>query len=831
MGHAFELVLADVCARFEALAGRPVSLWTGAHEASLGNATDEAPVPRLPAERSRLRDRLGVMRGLGCNAGARGVAAAGAAPAGSSAGVCAVEALWARCVASGDIYLGHYSGWYCSREDRFVDSQEALEAGFVDQVSGEPLLRLEQPSYFFRLSRHGPAVLDLLASSDDGDCGFLVMQPEYRKMFLKRLRRLSFQDVPITRPNLATARAPATAIVEAAAAHSSFCALALANASARRLEPEAQASSAIDLLLVGREALWSRAVLWPAILMSAGLPLPRRIWAHGMLMGPDRRSMSHSFGNVVNPHDILDTVPADSLRWYLIRAGAVGDAGGQDMPGFDTEELRRLHDEELRALGNIVQRAMVLSARYCQGCVPNVTVDEVTDHPFDPAELLARSAAAVRGHRLSEAAGYLAEATKATDAWLLRLEPWKLEEKNRQPILRVLFEAVFALAHLYAAFTPAIADALARKFGTPPLQRLEELDRGFGSLLKPGSSVASDSALLKAIEVIAESGASEKMPDGESPRPSEASQAASPGKAPAAPESSTHAAWAPDVCPAGRILPEGLQLYLFEKWSPGILVRGAKEGFLGDHQIVDERVEYEAMLERIAPGEQCVDVGGHIGTLSAALADAAPGVRVVAVEPDPASCAVFQENVAWRELSDRVTLLHGALRERRKASTTLYRAPLNASVNSCVPVLGRDAIQVPVVTVSDVLTACAAPPTVLKMDIEGGEYEVLPPLLAACPELRLLSLELHFTKRVFRDHLAPALTEMLELFGFRRLDGKHRPRHEGVGELTHWERAPDAPRVALELLPPLLALWRHSRAGSMARMERGRKEAPESSPP
>mmetsp|Transcript_106171 Transcript_106171/g.298502 ORF Transcript_106171/g.298502 Transcript_106171/m.298502 type:complete len:139 (+) Transcript_106171:219-635(+) len=129
----------------------------------------------------------------------------------------------------------------------------------------------------------------------------------------------------------------------------------------------------------------------------------------------------------------------------------------------------------------------------------------------------------------------------------------------------------------------------------------------------------------------------------------------------------------------------------------------------------------------------------------------------------------------------------------------------------------------------DVLRACDSPPTVVKMDIEGGEYEVLPPLLAACPELRLLSLEVHLTKRVFQAHLAPALTQLLELFGFRRVDGRQRGAagtrasradDHGPCELTLWARDPGVPRVAPELLPALLALWRSTYAGCTEKLAR-----------
>eukprot|EP00929_Paragymnodinium_shiwhaense_P093546 TRINITY_DN53732_c0_g1_i1.p3 TRINITY_DN53732_c0_g1~~TRINITY_DN53732_c0_g1_i1.p3 ORF type:complete len:100 (+),score=16.79 TRINITY_DN53732_c0_g1_i1:227-526(+) len=91
-------------------------------------------------------------------------------------------------------------------------------------------------------------------------------------------------------------------------------------------------------------------------------------------------------------------------------------------------------------------------------------------------------------------------------------------------------------------------------------------------------------------------------------------------------------------------------------------------------------------------------------------------------------------------------------------------------------------------------------------------------LLAACPQLRLLSLELHHTKRVFEDHLSPALLELLDLFGFQPLDGE-RPLLEGEFQLTHWIRDPESPRIDPRLVPSLLALWRHTQTGLMQQLE------------
>uniref|UniRef100_A0A7S1A1G7 Methyltransferase FkbM domain-containing protein n=1 Tax=Noctiluca scintillans TaxID=2966 RepID=A0A7S1A1G7_NOCSC len=491
-------------------------------------------------------------------------------------------------------------------------------------------------------------------------------------------------------------------------------------------------------------------------------------------------------------------MPADTLRWYLVRAGRGGDFG------LDVNALKEMHDDELRILSNVVHRATTLAKRVGKGCVPDASVFETT--PFDVDVLRARVCASMAKVDLHDATDAIMQATLDTDEWLTELvadgKLAKLDQFHKLCLVRTLLDAVFVLAHFYAPFVPSMADAVIGKFSTKA-RPMSELSVVFANL-EAGSAVSSDSVLLKPLE-LADLGVVEEV------RSSTEKELVRERVEPVKVEPQ----WTPESCPSDKVIPSGLSLYLSDTWAPGILVRPALEnGTMGDHQIVDERVDYDMVLSRIRPGEQCLDVGAHIGALTIALADAAPGVRVVAVEPDPDSAAVLRSNLTWRGLKGAV-LLEGALRAHQAAATTLYRAPLNSSVNSCVPVDGRDPVQVGVVTVGELLSACSSPPTVAKVDIEGGEYEVLPQLIAACPELRLLSLELHFTKKTFRLHLAPALREVLALFGFRPLGAVP---SIGAAQLTHWERPPSAPRVANSLLPPILALWRHAYAGCSERL-------------
>merc|ERR1712226_480503 len=117
-----------------------------------------------------------------------------------------------------------------------------------------------------------------------------------------------------------------------------------------------------DMHIVGKDISWFHSVIWPSMLMSAGMKLPKSIVVHGFIAGPDGRKMSKSYGNVVDPHEELDVLPADTFRWYLCRESPYGD----DLK-FSRDSMKLMHNADLADnLGNLVIRAVSL----CKGAVP-----------------------------------------------------------------------------------------------------------------------------------------------------------------------------------------------------------------------------------------------------------------------------------------------------------------------------------------------------------------------------------------------------------------------------------------------------------------------------
>jgi methionyl-tRNA synthetase len=259
------------------------------------------------------------------------------------------------------------------------------------------------------------------------------------------------------------------------------------------------------------------------MLKSGGVAIPKSVWVHGFVAGPDGRKMSKSLGNVVNPHDMLDLVPADTMRWYLVRTAGFGD----DLP-FSVPAMKMMHNSDLcDCLGNLVNRAVKLTG----GKLPDA--DVAGPFPFDVDALRKEVTAAVDATLLMAAAEKVNLAAQATNKWIADLEPWKMkkpeEQTRRLQILRVLAEAVFVLAHFYAPFIPIAAEAIVKKFQAPTTT-LPKLN-GFKNL-PAGCTIESNSVLFEpfadavqeAVAAAAKPAAKEKAAPAPKAAPLDASQ-------------------------------------------------------------------------------------------------------------------------------------------------------------------------------------------------------------------------------------------------------------------------------------------------------------------
>jgi methionyl-tRNA synthetase len=456
VGHAYTTIAADAIARYQRLRGRDVFLLTG---------TDEHGINI---------ERIAAQRGLTPQQQVDGVAAAfhdlwaqldigydrfirTTEPAHRSA----VLDLWQRLGASGDLYRDVYEGQYCARCEAYYQDSELV--GLDCPVHGLPCEQVREENWFFRLSRYQDALERLVRETD-------FVQPATRRNEVLGTLAEGLRDFSVTRRQvrwgIPAPESPDEVIyvwVDALANYLTGVGYPDDRATFERYWPA-------ELHLVGKEIIRFHCLYWPALLLSAGLPLPRRVFAHGWLT-KDRHKISKTTGNTVDPSALVTEFGSDAVRYYFLRAIAFGQDGDYTRQGL----VARYNAELANDFGNLVQRATALAAR---SSAP-ATADR--DALQAPEEAL-REQAALLADRVSVAFDSLAvhEAVAAIGAFVGEANryvqltaPWELAKNGSSARLAVvldhLVEAARLAAWYYAPIIPrAAAEAHLRLAGSLP---------------------------------------------------------------------------------------------------------------------------------------------------------------------------------------------------------------------------------------------------------------------------------------------------------------------------------------------------------------------------
>ena len=287
--------------------------------------------------------------------------------------------LWRRIDASGNIYLGHYEGWYAVRDEAFYDEDELTTRPDGSKVapSGAPVEWVREPSYFFQLSAWQDRLLKLY--EDDPD--FIL--PAGRRNEVLSFVRGGLRDLSISRTSFSwgipVPDAPGHVMyvwLDALNNYVTACGFPDETAPRWQYWPA-------DAHFVGKDILRFHAVYWPAFLMAAGLPVPKRVTSNGWWI-VDGEKMSKSLGNVIEPRQLVATFGLDQVRYFLLREKPFGGDGTLSHQALIT----RINVELANDLGNLAQRSLSLIARNCEGRLPGRGA--VTE---DDAELLAAAEA------------------------------------------------------------------------------------------------------------------------------------------------------------------------------------------------------------------------------------------------------------------------------------------------------------------------------------------------------------------------------------------------------------------------------------------------------
>jgi methionyl-tRNA synthetase len=371
--------------------------------------------------------------------------------------------LWRRLAAAGEIYQGSYAGWYAIRDEAFYDESELSTNAHGIRVgpSGAPVEWVTEPSYFFRLS----AWQDRLLAFYDANPDFLA--PEGRRNEVISFVRGGLRDLSISRTSFKWGIP-----VPGDEAHVMYVWLdALTNYITAAGFPNENAAKwgfwPADLHMVGKDILRFHAVYWPAFLMGAGLPPPKRVFAHGWWTA-DGEKMSKSLNNAVYPSELIPEFGLDALRFFVLREVPFGNDGD-----FSRRTLiSRLNTELANDLGNLAQRSLSLIAKNCAGILP--PGGELTE---DDAGMLAAADAlpALMREQLDRQAFHEAleevwRVVRAGNSYIDRQAPWALRKTDlvrMGAVLRVLVDVLRVVATVLQPTMPQTMARMLDQLGVP----------------------------------------------------------------------------------------------------------------------------------------------------------------------------------------------------------------------------------------------------------------------------------------------------------------------------------------------------------------------------
>ncbi|WP_426506379.1 methionine--tRNA ligase [Dactylosporangium sp. McL0621] len=434
LGHALELVQADVLARHRRGRGEPVRFLTGTDDNALKNVTAARAagvgvrdfVDANASRFSALRDPLGLSFDDFIRTGTDPRHASG------------VARLWRSCAASGDFYRRAYEGWYCNGCEQFVDR--------LCPEHPVPPERVTEENWFFRLSRYTGRILDLIES------GRLRIEPAPRRNEVLAFVRAGLEDFSVSRPasraagwGIPVPDDPDQVVYVWWDALANYVTALGSGADYDRWW--GGPGSAERVHVIGKGIVRFHAVHWPALLLSAGLPPPTTIFVHDYLT-VDGAKLSKSAGNAVDPQALTAQYGADAVRWWLLRDVArVGDTD------FTAARLVHRYNADLaNGLGNLVNRTLA------RGPVPAAP-------PLAPG-LPAVVGTALEAFDFRAATTALCAAVGEANRYIESERPWAATGPRRDEVLATLVATVRALAGELAPFLPGAAARLEAQLRT-----------------------------------------------------------------------------------------------------------------------------------------------------------------------------------------------------------------------------------------------------------------------------------------------------------------------------------------------------------------------------
>ena len=427
IGHAYEAIATDAIARFEQLDGKDVYFLTGTDEHGIKmvhKAREEGLSPSELADRNspRFREMVDV---LNC-------ANDDFISTREERHHKASKEIWRQMEERGDVYLDKYAGWYSVRDEAYYDESELSVGDDGKKLSpqGTPVEWVEEETFFFRLSNYQKKLLDHYEANPE----FIL--PRERRNEVVSFVKGGLRDLSISRTTFDWG--------VTVPGHDNHVMYVWVDALTNYITGVGYPDTNDDLWrywpaavhVIGKDIVRFHAVYWPAFLMSAGVELPKRIFAHGFMLNRGEK-MAKSVGNVVDPFALVEAYGLDQVRYFLLREVPFGQDGSYSHEAI----VNRTNADLANDLGNLAQRSLSMIAKNCSGVVPKPgPLSDADKTILDAADQMHGQAREVMDRQaINKYLDVVWAVVAAANKYFANEEPWAKKKTDTQRMGSILY--------------------------------------------------------------------------------------------------------------------------------------------------------------------------------------------------------------------------------------------------------------------------------------------------------------------------------------------------------------------------------------------------------
>ena len=479
IGHLYEKICADVIARFHRLKGEDVFFLTGTDENAQKNekAAKEAgeAVKEFVDKNAQKFKEMDKNFNVSFDDFIRTT---------EKRHITVSQLIFKKLFDNGDIYKGHYEGYYCYGCEEFKTEKDLVN-GKCPEHDKKPEL-LKEESYFFRLSKYQNEILKLLENQ-------FVLPKERKNEIIARIKEERLRDLSVSRPKINWG-----IDTPIDSKHKIYCWIdALINYISALDYPDGKKYKKYwpaDVHLIGKGINWFHSVIWPAVLLSAKIPLPKVILVHGYV-NVEGGKMSKSIGNVVNPFDLAKKYEIDAVRYFLLREIPTVQDGN-----FSEKVLiERTNNELVANVGNFIHRALSFLWSNFDGTVPKIGKPDLLDKKLE--DYLKKVTDEVGKHmdkfELDKALKDITDFSTFCNQYFQKKEPWKTKDSN---CLYYSVNAVRSLAILLEPFIPSSCENLWKQLNLGGNVHKQKWDSASKIAVKSGHKINKPEILFKKIQ-------------------------------------------------------------------------------------------------------------------------------------------------------------------------------------------------------------------------------------------------------------------------------------------------------------------------------------------